>query len=59
MVSFGSIEGGVSVLRYFSVELETNFTVNLPRLRWQPSKSVISRKTMQGVQTRDQKGTGE
>lgn len=59
VVSFGSIEGGVSVWRYFSVELETNFTVNLPRLRRQSCKSVISRETVQGVQTRDQKGTGE
>lgn len=49
----------VFVLRYFSVELETNFTVNLSRLQWQPSKTVISSKTMQGIQTGDQKETGE
>lgn len=58
MVSFRSIEGGVFVLRY-CVELETNFTVNLSRLRWQPSETVISNKTMQGIQTSDQKETGE
>ena len=58
VVSFRSIEGGVFVLRY-CVELETNFTVNLSRLRWQPSETVISNKTMQGIQTSDQKETGE
>ena len=34
VVSFGSREGGVFVLRYFTVELEINFTVNLSRLQW-------------------------
>ena len=34
-------------------------TVNLSRLQWQPSKTVISSKTMQGIQTGDQKETGE